>query len=907
MFLEWDPPIFTGGYDVPILDYLIEYSCTETIEVDNRVVTKLTPQAPLSSSRWCLANPVANHGFEVTGLQANTEYRNISVRAKNKIGISDASNVVDCAKTLHVQPASCPMHLTALGIKSTSIEFKWSPPFSDGGTAEGVKFYKLKYTMIVDNTTRMKKAKREHFEKVTKGSKCGIRLRGLGGKACLRKVSVVAITSYFDDTNKEILLYSPPSNVIEKVCTLEESEQERYQRELRRIKTIQSEYVNTSIYTGFSQRYLRSDLMEKLKESLEGIEEELSEEESDIDFEDFQRQRRTTFQDGREKMRLSILRSRAQTDVFRSKMRRRHFVHKIRKLREATASVESKKSEHVMRRAKLVKEIQEMEHRSHELRLEFDRASAHKGYYLDSKVIHGRTQRFVTAVLCDTITQELERLSAKIYESRQEIVQIYHSIESLKAEKKALEGSIKERQAALLAFEKQASKLERKAKLVENWKRKDLLSAFTCWHSQVLKQKRQRQAANKILRQAMNFQATKGWRKWVDVVRTLSCRELALGQVSGVGSSLLAHVEDERRDLLGELEEVLDDFKSTVSAFNASKVTHRQQEILKSSPYYDKAIKAVEQDVEPSLVSSYHQGITYMAQRNYDLALRKFQSYAEAMYSMRKVPEQCRAWLGMARCIEGKRELEKAQVYYDRAKSLARECGAKQLEARAVLGVSRAHVRMCAFKQTLEYADQALQIFEDLKDVSGQAEAFKLLKKGYVGLGDMEKAEDFSKRAQAIEEENAQRIHTANQFIDDAEKKLISITAERSSVVQLELASTKVPLLRKEIESKRGEVEELVEKVGLLEKRMEADEKRAKELKEHLRIVDRCKESFLDSDVVHGVLQRFDVKELKETLVRQSEFLQQRRESSMKELKSRQVRMSNKLDDINELQLELCK
>ena len=797
------------------------------------------------------------------------------------------------------------MHLVALGIKSTSIEFKWSPPFSNGGTPDGIKFYKFKYTMIVDNTMRAKKAKREHFERITKGSKCSLRLRGLGGKACLRKVSVVAITSYRDDTNKEILLYSPPSNVIDKVCTLEESEQERYHRELRRIMTMDSEFVNTSIYTGFSQRYLRSDLMEKLKESLEGIVEEESEEDSDIDFEDFKRQRRLSYQDLGDKV--SMRRTKLETDVFQSKMRRRHFTHKIRKLKMSISDLENKKSEHVMRRARLVKEIQEMEHRSHELRLEFDRASAHKGHFLDSRVIHGRTQRFVTSVLSETITQELERLSSKIYKYRQEIVQIYHFIETIKKEKKVLEASVKERQAALLCFEKEAIKLEKKAKLAENWQRKGLLSAFTCWRAQAKKRKHFRAAAEKILRQALNYQASRAWRKWVEVVNTITSRQLAKGQVSGVGSSLLAHVQDERKDLLGELEEALDDFKSTVRDFEESKVTHRQQKILKSSPYYEKAIKAVEQHAEPALVARYHQGETYLAQRSYDIALLKFQSYAEAMYATRKVPEQCRAWLGMAKCIEGKKELEKAQVYYDRAKCLARECGAKQLEARAILGISRSHMRMCAFKQTLEYADQALQIFEDLHDMGGQAQAYMLLKKGYRGLGDMEKAEDFAKRAKNIEEENSQRIHTANEFIDEAEKKLISITAERSSVVQLELASVKVPVLRKEIEDKRVEVEDLVEKVSLLEKRIETDAKRAKELEEQSKIVERCKETYLDSNVVHGVLQRFHVKELKKTLQRQSELLQERLETSERELKSRQVRMSNKLDDISELQLELCK
>lgn len=98
--LGWDEPIFDGGE--PLIDYRLIYTCMGSEpkvslnqsrrERDNTIHNVLC-------SRWCLKSPIPQHKFTLEGLHAATEYKNIKLQCKNRIGWSDYSSSIDLVRT----------------------------------------------------------------------------------------------------------------------------------------------------------------------------------------------------------------------------------------------------------------------------------------------------------------------------------------------------------------------------------------------------------------------------------------------------------------------------------------------------------------------------------------------------------------------------------------------------------------------------------------------------------------------------------------------------------------------------------------------------------------------------------------------------------------------------------------
>ena len=255
--LSWDAPVFTGG--VPLDDYVISYSLVHKKYEGKKEIRTLEEMPELPTSRWYAIDPIAETGYTIKFLQADTEYTDIIVRAKNPIGLSAPSKAVEHVSTTVAVAPTAPLLLVALKRTSHSIEFKWSPPASDGGSS--IARYRLVYTTLMhrdveDDPKRGGGGKLQTVKEEFPASQTTCVIDDLQGNQVLSNVHVEAVNA------ADYL--SPPSNSLRKVKTTPPSRIQIVKDEIRRIKKMKKKFVDSTVYHKFYQRFERETLLARL-------------------------------------------------------------------------------------------------------------------------------------------------------------------------------------------------------------------------------------------------------------------------------------------------------------------------------------------------------------------------------------------------------------------------------------------------------------------------------------------------------------------------------------------------------------------------------------------------------------------------------------------------------------------
>ena len=127
----WAPPVFNGG--ARIFDYIIDYSKCHKRKEGKKIIRTEEKMPSISTSRFCMIDPIAEKGFKLEGLTGSQEYINVFVRARNEKGFSGRSNVIPSISLKSVGPPAPPLLFTYQKSTSSSAQFTWAEPAHNGG------------------------------------------------------------------------------------------------------------------------------------------------------------------------------------------------------------------------------------------------------------------------------------------------------------------------------------------------------------------------------------------------------------------------------------------------------------------------------------------------------------------------------------------------------------------------------------------------------------------------------------------------------------------------------------------------------------------------------------------------------------------------------------------------------
>ncbi|CAK9075182.1 F-box/WD repeat-containing protein 7 (F-box and WD-40 domain-containing protein 7) [Durusdinium trenchii] len=926
--VEWEPPIFTGGFEVAIHDYVIEYAVGGV------------EQPPMSTSRFCKVVPVCGeHRFQLDGLRGETEYTNIRVRCVNSAGSSAPSNVLASVSTDQVEPPSVPQMLMLAKVSTSTLTFCWSAPRTDGGAA--ISKYEVSFSMYVKGTGlgEKKRLRRETAE--VAATRHNYVLEGLFGGTKVWDVSVVAVTEFVNRHGEKQLLRSAPSNEIQEVVTLEPSQEMILRDEIRRVSNLQTATVDSKVYMGFAQRYSKADLLDKLNKDLvknfashkSGRRTRNKEPTKTLipvvllreafgyqgrrDRRVSQRTAQRLANNAEVKSRRTLVEANKALGLDTVWRRRKQFEYRMGKLKEKLDVLEKERASIILRRTLLTKELEKEEKHLGVLFAEYDRVLAHNGEFFDSDVMHhGRKQRFHTWSLKAALEEELRHGKERISKGKREQVEIHRRIIEINAELGTTEEALKDRKARLVAFENEVVKKDRALEMVRAWRQKSVSNTFEAWKVFTEQSRATKASSRRVIRYMQNLNLFRAWATWCAFCAHQVEVEASKANISGLGSFLLSHAQDDRQDLHKEAGLVLDAVRGAAEELDSSKQTLSQLQDtadahaarstdLKAQEVPDRqkklAFAAVPEIRETSV--ELRKGQAYLDFGDFRGALRSFEKHLQD--ESPTLHEMCEAYHGLARSMQGLSLIDKAIVNFERMRSLAKEAELEKMEALALLGVAQCQFESTFYKAAIEFADRALLKFEDLNDRFYQGRACRELERAYGAIYDEDRQVAFRQRADNLEKEMDFRLGNAHGAIRHAEQKLISVTADTSQEYKLEVVSAKVPQLRAQIEQKRLAAEEIIKLSNRYQRENEIGAQRLKEIAVQLETVRQCKQDELDSDLVHGIMQRFKVRQLLENLEDEGKKLNELIDVRTKERSKTEIRASNALDDMRDLEQDL--
>lgn len=182
------------------------------------------------------------------------------------------------------------------------------------------------------------------------------------------------------------------------------------------------------------------------------------------------------------------------------------------------------------------------------LRAEMDRAQKFTGKEMDTTAVHGDHQRFQIDALRLTLSSEVDKEYQKINAIKGRIVWGIHRISELEKYIEVKEDRLRDRNAALVAFEKEAVKQEGAVKVLSRMMNMDLSITFDRWRAGVREVQREKTLMKTTIRKLTNSFVFSAWLRWrwaIDQMRDLEeAGEQAKRDhnMPGMGSVLLEKV-----------------------------------------------------------------------------------------------------------------------------------------------------------------------------------------------------------------------------------------------------------------------------------------------------------------------------------------------------------------------------
>ena len=902
-----------------VFDYEISYKVCHVEKVGKREIRHYADMPPLLCSRWVMKPPVATYGFTLEDLEANTEYSDIVVKCRNKIGWGPPSKPLEPVHTLEAIPPTKPLFFQCVKCTSAIIAFTWGEPANEGGSP--VVDYVLTYTEVAlkDNQEVGVKSESEKYEEIDHevsvgGSHCYHSLLDLRGDTNFKNWEIRAIT--------EAGLKSEPSTHAN-IRTKEPTRRQLVQKEILRTKQTQGEFIDSDFYQGFVQREEKLAFLGRLEEELASLPEDLDE----TLFVGSAGQKKAKKRWGKLKFGAAASRGLGfganggkglvDDDAINEQLmpgftrRKTQFTYRIKQLEEEIEQLEKDKNDAVSNRSYLTYQMGHMQTRIIALQAEMDRVATFKGDEINSDVIHGTDQRFTVMKLKADLIVELDNAQGSIAAWKAEVIH-GDQMKIVFATKKVRKiEALKDRRAAYKSFMNQANR-SRKFNSRFNKDTGDLkLQYFEQWVENAQTRVRVRNVMLKVWGDQSSRFKKAAWHKWVYGSHAGGGTTLEdKYNIISAGGKMLVKNEEGRMENVKDMAEILVKLTEIQKDATLGQYTKKQREALENNRHFGESelghtLGTYERDLAHMI-----QGDAFFNIRKYDEAMDCYHRQLEQIKEEDDPNEPDVKVLAMLYGRKGKVELarrawDRAILDYERQRSLATEIESDVEWAGAFMGLGEGYLGKGDYQSSRVLFEQAMLKCIVIGDKVRQARAYRGIQVSYERLHNPLYAARYKERADNLMKENQNKIIDAFAAMEDFKARLIDTTASLGEVIHLERITAGCIRMR-------ADKVNLEEKIEAAEERLEEQEKQVRLVKELLRKIDDQLEEAKNTDkdemtsaLIHEKEQMFEVEELKMRLAEKRKRVVVDEEEQVRRHRRMNQNIINKKDDLVGLEQDL--
>ncbi|DAZ99399.1 TPA: hypothetical protein N0F65_005301 [Lagenidium giganteum] len=903
--IKWDLPIFTGSN--LIIDYKVHISkIVAERQKDKGVVTRLEGLPTFHMAAWCVKQPLIPNEFVITGLEADQEYGDIAICAMTQHGTSARSNAIDSLRTAPPVAPTRPLFLTVGAVTAKTVTLSWIEPFDTGGKPIVEYEIALVEAVMEEATSGNRRKFLDVSEVVYKPRR--IRTRSpettfmvddlLSGKEHkdfqVRAVNAAGIPGDFSASIPSIITIRSEFKLLD---------------ELHAAVNARGHIVDSHFLSGFMQRYERSHYIELVSKFIMQVHPHLEAKVNAI-------LARAGPPNTPEAIAagpigdIQVLPARRReykqlTDEELIQERRRQFRFRISDIEQELKKAEYNVQWCKERRLDLVALIRRAENRILEKQAELERARLFKGSQMDSDVLENGRERFVTRELIISLEDEIEIEQLYIVDTKSEIIKVENYLRADTKRREKTLARLEDRRRALIEFEKCPTPMEEKDPRLQsvNTLRGSLLHRmFNALAENRRKGLEVKQKMRAALDHFVNHKKRSALRQWRDVSRWLQHEEASSGGgVFGVGSAGLLSATVGRDELLFEAHDLLGRLRQTTSDLKTIPWTEDQNKREKSVDGVE--VDETQEKYYPFLLKA----DAKMELGSYEGALQLYtfmlgNSRWTSRMSSRRVFQLL---LKTGECSYHLGNHEHALIKLNRASIIAAESGRREDKGHALLATGHVYLATRTLRQSMECYEQALMIFDAVRDSKAQLSCYRGLQHVYGMLEDSEMAEQNKRQADAIEFALNDKLSDTGKRLDKLQQRLVGVGAESSKTIELERVGAIVPRLRRNRILTKFSIREEHKLIVSLEKLLEEKKSLFIQGEEDLKRALASDSNLVDSCVITGSNARFEIDDFKKKLAKLMGYVKAGEEHVLKEINNSKIRISNAEDAIKEFEAEL--
>lgn len=590
--------------------------------------------------------------------------------------------------------------------------------------------------------------------------------------------------------------------------------------------------------------------------------------------------------------------------------RKRKFLYRIDHINQSIRRINQSKLDIPVRQVLLARKMSKTQDRILELGAESSRVmmigTATDNDFVSSPVLHGSRQAFSKEDLQRKLQDELVSCRKSIAQWRADIINLDKESEAMIAELESKTTQLNERKAAWMQFEHRYSIVSNMKKAVSKQPMELQAYYLLMWRAVTLHRLDMRKVIDSLTCSCRRRICAAAWRKLRALVPTRRENEKqSKATVDGIGGVLLqtaeACVEDTlndastlvrnlinmRKDAFGDHNDANDSATANYPSqilCEEDRAIMAKGDLLFNAGYHESSLKFYESVVSKMGTRDYFDGMK---------ALDAFALYSAVNGSVAQCHANLLAW-------------DKAIVYFNRQLSLAEEGNLDSPMAHAMLGLGTCYYAKCDFEYAHGLFERTLELIVSRGDVGIEPTTlYSWLKKTCDLLNRPKDAAKYDEQIYNTRDTRSEQVQSALKSMDSLKQRLVNITASKSRVVNLQVASVYFVQLQREKTKKERQIKDAMEDLAtshqFLNKLRDLENQLTAEIEE----ATYSKKSRMVSLLVQGSPQEIKTAELIRRLNHRLTILQSKLDECVHSIETKKSRIDNLKDDIAVMEEEI--